>query len=202
MKKIILILILILIILGGYFWYTKYYIKYEGARSFQREMKLDTKIAKENVLDNIKFLRESIDTKELGTGEDLSIGELGMAKDKRAVPILCEILTQYTEPVQKPEDRGADGTMDGADYMRMDAAQALGDIGDKSAIPALIKASIEDKNKEVRESALGSYASLKGVSRQDVLNVLNEASKSLNEEIKQWAEKSIDEMNKSKKEKI
>jgi HEAT repeat protein len=198
MKQIILILILVLMILGGYVWYKMYYSIPPAQKHLMNEIKRDKKIAKDNVLDNIKHLREAIDTKELGKAEDLTVGELGTAKDKRGVPILCEILTQYTEPVQKPEDRGADGTMDGADYMRMDAADALGEIGDKSAIPALIKASIEDKNERVREHAIGVYSSLKGVTRKDVLNVLNEASKSSNEEIKQWAEKSIDEMNESK----
>jgi HEAT repeat protein len=199
MKKIILILILLLLILGGYLWYKMYYSISPSQKGLLREIRIDREIAKDNVLANLKSLRESIDTKELGTGDDPVISELAMAKDKRAVPILCEVLTKYTEPVQKPEDRGNEGTMDGADHFRMQAADALGDIGDKSAIPALIKASIEDKNKEVRESALGSYASLKGVTRKDVLNVLSEASKSSNEEIKQWAEKSIDDMNKSKK---
>jgi hypothetical protein len=198
MKKIILILILVLMILGGYVWYKMYYSIPPAQKHLMNEIKRDTKIAKDNVLANIKSLRESIDTKELGTGEDLSISELAMARDKRAIPILCEVLTKYTEPVEKPEDRSSDGTMDGADHFRIEATQALVEIGDKSAFPALAKAVVSDKNKEVRKAALGAMTSIKGIDKKELLTVLNQCLNDPDEEVRKWAQDSIDYINKNK----
>jgi hypothetical protein len=191
MKKIILILILVLIILGGYVWYKMYYSISPAQKHLMNEIKRDKKIAKDNVLDNIKHLREAIDTKELGKAEDLTVGELGTAKDKRGVPILCEILTQYTEPVQKPEDRGADGTMDGADYMRMDAADSLGQIDDISAIPSLEKAAFEDKNKEVRKSA---FFAIRCIEQKESLNILKKGLNDPDEDVRKFVKQVIESL--------
>jgi HEAT repeat protein len=191
MKKTILILILILIILGGYVWYKMYYSISPAQRHLMNEIKRDKKIAKDNVLANIKSLRESIDTKELGTGEDLSISELAMAKDKRAVPILCEILTQYTEPVEKPEDRASGGTMDGADHVRMEASDALCNIGDKSAMPALIKAAFEDKHKEVRKSA---FFAIRCIEQKESLNILKKGLNDPDEDVRKFVKQVIESL--------
>ena len=67
--------------------------------------------------------------------EDLIMFDLAKAKDARAVPYLIKILKDY--PVTSA---------------RVDAAMALGEIGDRTAIPAL-KDALEDKDYQVKTEA-------------------------------------------------
>ncbi|MEW6609321.1 MAG: HEAT repeat domain-containing protein, partial [bacterium] len=69
--------------------------------------------------------------------EDMSIFYVGVSRDPKAIPVLIEVLKNYKTPKARSTEA------------RRDAAEALGRIGDKSAIPALIEA-LEDRDILVR----------------------------------------------------
>jgi hypothetical protein len=74
--------------------------------------------------------------------EDNTLIDLGKARDARAIPVLIDVLKNY-------HTKKADSAV-----ARGDAAQALGRIGDKSAIPALKEAINDDSVRVQRESSL------------------------------------------------
>ncbi|MEW6621340.1 MAG: HEAT repeat domain-containing protein [bacterium] len=67
------------------------------------------------------------------THEDMSITYVGLSRDPKAIPVLIEVLKNY----KTTGARSAEA--------RRDSAEALGQIGNKSAIPSLIEA-LEDKD--------------------------------------------------------
>ena len=100
---------------------------------------------------------------------------LGRIGDRRAIPALVEALTYQSKSVQREAAMalGKMGSNAGLSHIlwilqhdedwwdRRDAADILGNIGDKSVMPYLKKA-LKDKNKEVREAAKKAIEKIKG----------------------------------------
>ena len=197
-KRITIFILVLASFLLLFFVYKNFYSLSPAERDIQEEIKYENKVAKSKVLENITHLREVIESKELGTGEDLSIFELGVAQDKRAIPVLSEIIIEYITPVTPPEHR-YEWSMDGSDEVRIDAANALREIGDIKALPALKQAILEDKNPKVREAALIAYEDINKnnkKTRSEIVNILKTVSKSEEQEISTWAKERIKEYEK------
>ncbi|MFC1546156.1 HEAT repeat domain-containing protein [bacterium] len=189
MNKKLLGIIMLIIVIGLGLGYFKFYGDFKKDPVY-KEQKEIMKQAKANVLENIAILRELIDTKQLEVELNSPIPDLGYSKDKRAVPILCEVLLNYTEPVT-PEEYRYEWSMDGADHARMEAAQALLYIRDLSSTSALKQAALNDKIPEVRKSALFS---LKSIAQQDSLETLKRALNDPDEKVRFTAKELIDSL--------
>jgi hypothetical protein len=114
-------------------------------RSFEIEQEAHLQHIKREVPKNIEHIQKGLQDHSLYPmdTEDMSVEDLGYARDSRAVPVLVQVLKGYPLVIARAK-----------------AAEALGRIGDKSAIPDLENA-LTDKDYQVRLAAATALVDLR-----------------------------------------
>ncbi|MBA3064964.1 HEAT repeat domain-containing protein [bacterium] len=117
------------------------------------------------VEENVKKLEDLFEKKELYDARaEFTILDLARARDARAVPILAKILLEYKLDDERTIDR-----LPSAEVRKM-AANAIGMIGDKSAI-LVLKEALGDEDGEVILSAIKSLGE---IGEKEVVSILKE----------------------------
>lgn len=116
---------------------------------------------------HIEWIEKGLERGELYRSDsaDMSIMELAKAKDKRAVSVLIKVMKDYS-----------------VTEARIDAAEALGVINDRAAIPAL-KDALQDKDYQVKVAAAEALIAFGDY--KAALPILTQVA--LKEEIEKWS---------------
>ncbi|MFA5779819.1 MAG: HEAT repeat domain-containing protein [Elusimicrobiota bacterium] len=104
---------------------------------------------------NIKKLKKGFNEKTLGYAGEFTILDLGRAGDSRAVPILTKILLEYDINDKGTPNKAASWEV------RKCVAEALGSIGDLSAIPSLRKAYEKEKDIKIRSNCFNAIVNIR-----------------------------------------